>query len=103
PTLAVAKPTPQSIEKVAARWKAYFPNVDGSLEEHLNLGEAKLALDTTTGYEVAQREFQKALLLDVRSARAVGGYVQALALSKGASLDQGEFDEALGLLSGAEQ
>ncbi|MHB8874087.1 MAG: tetratricopeptide repeat protein [Myxococcaceae bacterium] len=90
------------IDDILRRWKLQYVELAGTSEEHLNAGEAKLALDTTSGYAEAEEEFQKALVLDPKSDLAVAGYLRALALGRGARVDDAVYKEALELIGAAE-
>ncbi|MBI3181387.1 MAG: zinc-ribbon domain-containing protein [Myxococcales bacterium] len=93
----------KEIAEVIPKWKMRYLDIEGDAAQHLAAGEESLALDTTNGYAEAEEEFQKTLVLDFDSDRAVAGYVQALALGRGARLDEATYREAVGLVIAAER
>jgi predicted Zn finger-like uncharacterized protein len=96
-------PLPPAIEAVLPRWQLLFVDLGGDdATEHLKEGRALLAKDQRLSYEEAQESFQRALLLNPRSDAAVAGYVQALSLGFGTSLQDEPFEEARGLIEAAE-
>ncbi|MFZ5471260.1 MAG: tetratricopeptide repeat protein [Myxococcota bacterium] len=101
PTLAIGT-VAKEIDAVVPKWKASVGALEKTAEQYLVEGEAKLAEDSTSGYQEAEESFQKALVKDPSSDRAVAGYVGALALGRGTHLDDAAFDEALGLIVAAE-
>ncbi|NBD10868.1 zinc-ribbon domain-containing protein [Corallococcus silvisoli] len=102
-----ARPTPPSAvppEVLAAvgRWKLQFLELEGTSAAHLAAGQKQLAMDQRVAYSEAEESFQQALLLDPRSADAISGYVQALALGRGPGMDDNSFQEARELVKAAE-
>lgn len=91
------------IDAMVERWRAQLPELSGSAAEHLAAGEEKLALDTSTAYTQAEREFQKALVLDKGNDRAVAGWALALAFGKGDKVDGDTQKMAEQMLVAAEQ
>ncbi len=71
--------------------------------ERIEAGSKLLAKDQRSAYAEAEEFFQQALLLEPRSDAAIAGYVQAVALGRGTSIDKGTFDEALSLIEAAEE
>jgi tetratricopeptide (TPR) repeat protein len=96
-------PIPAAIQAVLPRWELKFLDVQGSSVERLEEGVKQLSKDQRSAYEEAAEEFQQALLLDPRSDAAIAGYVQALALGRGANLDKTTFEEALSLIEASEE
>jgi tetratricopeptide (TPR) repeat protein len=96
-------PIPAAVQAVLPRWELRYLDLKGSSAERLELGAKNLAKDQRTAYEDAEEEFQQALLLDPNSDAAIAGYVQALALGRGSTLDKTTFDEALSLIEAAEE
>ncbi|MBX7113933.1 MAG: zinc-ribbon domain-containing protein [Myxococcaceae bacterium] len=105
PPLAARLPSTASkpIDSVIAKWKETYPNVTGSAAEHLAAGEEHLAKDTQRGYRDAEVEFQKALVLDKTSDRAVAGWALALAFGRGAEADVATLDSTEAMVTAAEQ
>jgi tetratricopeptide (TPR) repeat protein len=107
PTVPVAPPPPppipEAIQAVLPRWELRYLDVTGSSVERLESGVKHLAKDQRTAYADAEEDFQQALLLDPRSDAAIAGYVQALALGRGSSLDKATYDEALALIEASEE
>lgn len=96
-------PIPAAIQAVLPRWELRYLDVTGSSVERLESGVKHLAKDQRTAYADAEEDFQQALLLDPRSDAAIAGYVQALALGRGSSLDKATYDEALALIEASEE
>ncbi|AKQ67183.1 DNA gyrase subunit B [Myxococcus hansupus] len=93
---------PDAVQAVLPRWKLKFLEITGTSAERLTEGQQQLARDERFAYAEAEESFQQALLLDPRSDAAIAGYVQALALGRGARMDEATFQEARGLLTAAE-
>ncbi len=93
---------PDAVQAVLPRWQMKFLEISGTSAERLAEGQQQLARDERFAYAEAEESFQQALLLDPRSDAAIAGYVQALALGRGARMDDATFEEARGLLSAAE-
>src|SRR5690606_1217991 len=74
----------------------------GTSAELLAEGHAQLQKDQRFAYSEAEESFQQALLEDPHSDAAIAGYVQALALGRGTSIDDATFEEAQGLIEAAE-
>lgn len=102
PVLA-AEPEVKELDQVIRKWRLRYPQLEGESRAHLAAGEQKLGLDTTPGYEGAEDEFRKALVLEPGSDRALAGYVQALALGRGGRLEEASYREALGMIAAAER
>jgi tetratricopeptide (TPR) repeat protein len=102
PKEPVAAALPPAVEAILPRWQLLFVDLSGDAVEHLKEGRALLAKDQRLSYEEAQEAFQRALLLNPRSDAAIAGYVQALSLGYGTSLQDETFEEALGLIQAAE-
>ncbi|MFT3837168.1 MAG: tetratricopeptide repeat protein [Myxococcaceae bacterium] len=92
------------VDKIIEAWKLrYLDELSGSSADHLAAGEEQLAKDTTSGYRDAEEEFQKALVLDKGNDRAIAGWVLALAFGRGLQLDDATYQDAVSLVSVAEQ
>ncbi len=91
------------IDAMVDRWRAQYPELTGSAAEHAAAGEEKLALDTSSAYAEAEREFQKALVLDKSNDRAVAGWALALAFGRGDKVDGDTQKMAEQMLVAAEQ
>jgi tetratricopeptide (TPR) repeat protein len=96
-------PIPAEIQAVLPRWKLRYLELSGSSLERLEQGAKQLALDQRSAYAEAEEFFQQALLLEPRSDAAIAGYVQAVALGRGTSIDKSTFDEALSLIEAAQE
>jgi tetratricopeptide (TPR) repeat protein len=101
-TSSASAALPPAVEAVLPRWQLLFVDLSGDAMEHLKEGRALLAEDQRLNYEEAQEAFQRALLLNPRSDAAIAGYVQALSLGHGTSLQDEPFEEAHGLIQAAE-
>ncbi|MCE9667196.1 zinc-ribbon domain-containing protein [Myxococcus stipitatus] len=99
---AVAPAIPEAIQAVLPRWKLKYLELEGTSSERLAQGQAQLARDERFAYAEAEESFQQALLLDPRSDAAIAGYVQAVALGRGAGLDEPTFQEARSLVEASE-
>ncbi|WP_426751251.1 tetratricopeptide repeat protein [Myxococcus sp. Y35] len=93
---------PDAVQAVLPRWKLKFLEITGTSAERLAEGQQQLARDERFAYSEAEESFQQALLLDPTSDAAIAGYVQALALGRGARMDDATFQEARALLTAAE-
>lgn len=93
---------PDAVQAVLPRWKLKFLEIPGTSAERLAEGQQQLARDERFAYSEAEESFQQALLLDPTSDTAIAGYVQALALGRGARIDEATFQEARALLTAAE-
>ncbi|WP_223634218.1 zinc-ribbon domain-containing protein [Corallococcus sp. EGB] len=98
---AAPAPVPQAVLATVGRWKLQFLELEGTSAEHLATGQKQLAMDQRIAYTEAEESFQQALLLDPRSADAIAGYVQALALGRGPGMDDASFQEARELIQAA--
>ncbi|WP_224245156.1 tetratricopeptide repeat protein [Hyalangium gracile] len=96
-------PIPSAIQVVLSRWELRYLDLNGSSIERLEEGSKLLAKDQRSAYAEAEEFFQQALLLDPRNDAAIAGYVQAVALGRGSSIDKATFDEALSLIEAAEE
>lgn len=96
-------PVPAPIKAVLSRWELRYLDLSGSSMDRLDAGSKLLAKDQRSAYAEAEEFFQQALLLDPRSDAAIAGYVQAVALGRGTSVDKATFDEALSLIEAAEE
>ncbi len=96
-------PIPEAIRAVLPRWELRYMDLSGSSIERLEEGTKLLAKDQRSAYAEAEEFFQQALLLDQRSDAAIAGYVQAVALGRGTSIDKATFDEALSLIEASEE
>ncbi|MFY2564226.1 zinc-ribbon domain-containing protein [Corallococcus terminator] len=93
---------PEAVQAVLPRWKLKYLELEGTGAERLADGQQQLARDERFAYAEAEESFQQALLLDPRSDEAIAGYVQALALGRGAGLDESTFAEASALVEASE-
>ncbi|MET0405449.1 MAG: tetratricopeptide repeat protein, partial [Cystobacter sp.] len=101
---AEAQPLPPAVAAVLPRWQLLFvDNQEGDSAQMLEKGQALLVKDQRFAYAQAAEFFQRALLLDPKSDAAIGGYVQALALGRGAMMDDTSYQEARSLIDAAEQ
>ncbi|MDY7224872.1 tetratricopeptide repeat protein [Hyalangium rubrum] len=96
-------PIPAAIQAVLPRWELQYVDLSGSSMARLEEGALHLSRDQRSAYSEAEEAFQQALLLDPRSDAAIAGYVQALALGRGTSIDKGTFDEARSLIEASEE
>jgi tetratricopeptide (TPR) repeat protein len=92
------------IDRAVEAWRLRFvDDLAGSSADYLVAGEEELAKDTGAGYVEAEQKFQKALVLDKSSDRAIAGWVLALAFGRGSSIDDELARTAEDLLVAAEQ
>lgn len=104
PTLPPApEPIPAAIKAVLPRWELKHLDISGSSVERLEEGAKLLAKDQRSAYEEAEEYFQQALLIEPRSDAAIAGYVRAVALGRGTTVDKATFDEALSLIEASEE
>ncbi|NVJ03031.1 tetratricopeptide repeat protein, partial [Myxococcus sp. AM009] len=97
-----AAPIPEAVQAVLPRWKLKYLEIQGTSAERFAYGQQQLARDERFAYAEAEESFQQALVLDPANDAAIAGYVQALALGRGARMDDATFQEARALLSAAE-
>ncbi|WP_163785896.1 tetratricopeptide repeat protein, partial [Myxococcus vastator] len=97
-----AAPIPDAVQAVLPRWKLKYLEIQGTSAERFAYGQQQLARDERFAYAEAEESFQQALVLDPANDAAIAGYVQALALGRGARMDDATFQEARALLSAAE-
>lgn len=92
------------IERAVESWRLRYVDDlgDSSSADHLAAGEEHLAKDTGSGYLEAEEEFQKALVLDKSSDRAIAGWVLAMAFGRGSSIEDEMAKVAEELLIAAE-
>lgn len=96
-------PVPEAVQASLARWKMkYLDEATGSSAEKQAEGEKQLARDERFAYGEAEQSFQEALLLDPQNDAAIAGYVQALALGRGAGMDDATFQEGRALVEAAQ-
>jgi cellulose synthase operon protein C len=97
----------KSIEGIVQRWKLNYPELADEDADHarayIENGEGALAQDTTGGYRDAEEEFEKALVLDSSSDRALAGWVLAVAFGRGGDIDDFTSKAADSMLTAAEQ
>jgi predicted Zn-dependent protease len=97
---------PKAIDAMVRRWRLRYPELQGVSSKNaaatLEAGEQALAKDTTEGYADAEEAFQKTLILDSSSERAVAGWALALAFGHGAGLDESTAKAAEGILEALE-
>jgi tetratricopeptide (TPR) repeat protein len=95
------------IDEIVKKWKLNYPELgdedSGEARGHVIKGEEFLALDTTPGYRDAIEEFEKAMVLDSSSDRALTGWVLAVAFGRGGDIDELTSAAADSLLIAAEQ
>jgi tetratricopeptide (TPR) repeat protein len=95
------------IEDIVQRWKLNYPELadedSDQARVHIDNGEGHLARDTTAGYREAEEEFEKALVLDSSSDRAIAGWVLAVAFGRGGDIDELTSKAADSMLTAAEQ
>jgi cellulose synthase operon protein C len=106
-TVATGPASSKSIDAIVQRWKLNYPELadegSGQARVHIENGETALAKDTTTGYREAEEEFEKALVLDSASDRAIAGWVLAVAFGRGGDIDDLTSKAADSMLSAGEQ
>lgn len=95
-------PVPAAVQAVLPRWKLKYLELSGTSAERLAEGQQLLAREERFAYAEAEESFQQALLLDPNNDAAIAGYVQALALGRGAGMDDATFQEARSLVEAAE-
>ncbi|MBL8918431.1 MAG: zinc-ribbon domain-containing protein [Myxococcaceae bacterium] len=97
----------KAIDAIVQKWKLNYPELadeDGDqAKAHVETGESHLARDTTAGYREAEEEFEKALVLDSSSDRAIAGWVLAVAFGRGGNVDELTSKAADSMLTAAEQ
>jgi cellulose synthase operon protein C len=96
-------PIPEAIQAALSRWELRYLDLEGTSIDQLEVGVKHLAKDQRSAYAEAEEAFQQALLLNKSSDAAIAGYVQALALGRGTSLDKNTYEEALALIQAAEE
>jgi tetratricopeptide (TPR) repeat protein len=100
---AASAPIPEAVQASLGRWKLkYLEELTGTSAERLAEGQQQLAREERFAYGEAEESFQQALLLDPRSDAAIAGYVLALALGRGAGMDDATFQEARALVEAAQ-
>lgn len=102
-SVRVSAAADKPIDAMVQKWQARFPEISGSAEEHLDQGEASLQKDTTQGYLDAEAEFQKALVLNSKSDRAVAGWVLAMVFGRAKEIDDATAQAAEAMLTAAGQ
>jgi tetratricopeptide (TPR) repeat protein len=95
------EPLPAAIQAVLPRWRLEFMDLSGSAAALVEQGGRQLSEDRPLSYREAEESFQRALLLDPQSDAAIAGFGQALALGRGASLDEETRREAVQLVQAA--
>lgn len=105
PPLAQRAPSgaTRPIERAADEWRLKYDDLKGTSADHLAAGELNLGKDTSAGYLDAEEDFQKALVLDKSSDRAIAGWALALAFGRGSQMDDEMANLADALLKSAEQ
>ncbi|MDP3499459.1 MAG: zinc-ribbon domain-containing protein [Myxococcales bacterium] len=97
----------KSIEAIVQRWKVNYPELadedSDQARAYIENGESALAKDTTSGYRDAEEAFEKALVLDSSSDRAIAGWVLAVAFGRGGDIDDLTSNAADSMLTAAEQ
>lgn len=98
---------PKAIEEIVQKWKLNYPELadenSSEARSHVERGEEHLARDTTAGYREAEEEFEKALVLDSSSDRALAGWVLAVAFGRNGEIDELTSKAADSMLTAAEQ
>jgi len=89
------------LEKLRQRWSRGFAGLGGDALQSLKQGEVDLQRDTGSGYEEAEKAFQKAFL-EGGGDRSIAGYLQAVAWGRGAALDDPTIEELTKLAEAAE-
>jgi tetratricopeptide (TPR) repeat protein len=97
PPLAVLAPLAPELRAAVERWRKSAADLTGSASDQAEAGRRLLAEDTRQGALRAEERFQNALVLDPRRDDALAGYLQALALGRGAAVPEPVFREALAL------
>ncbi|MCU0697051.1 MAG: zinc-ribbon domain-containing protein, partial [Myxococcaceae bacterium] len=104
PTNPVAS---QAIEDIVKKWKIKYVDLadedSGNARAHVEAGEAALDRDTTSGYREAEEEFEKALVLDTSSDRAIAGWALAVAFGRRGEIDELTSKAADSMLAAAEK
>ncbi|MDX2013426.1 MAG: tetratricopeptide repeat protein [Myxococcaceae bacterium] len=104
PTNPVAS---QAIEDIVQKWKIKYVDLadedSGNARSHVEAGEAALDRDTTSGYREAEEEFEKALVLDTSSDRAIAGWALAVAFGRRGEIDELTSKAADSMLAAAEK
>lgn len=72
--------TPNPLKRYLTRWRLKHPDLSGSASEHLVTARARHLEDSHSGYQAAERAFERALLLNENDVEAIAGYVENLAL-----------------------
>jgi Tfp pilus assembly protein PilF len=109
PTPVEAAPAPVAVrleepwETIRHRWSPKFRNLAGAPLKLLKQGELELARDTSASYAQAEKNFQKAFLLNPESDAAVAGYVQASCLGRGNTMSDQEYQDASRWIAAAEK
>ncbi|HEX4622620.1 MAG TPA: tetratricopeptide repeat protein, partial [Myxococcaceae bacterium] len=93
---------PPAVQAALPAWRMSFVEVAGNAPDYLTEGDGRLAADLPDAYAEAAEAFQKALILDPRSDAAIAGYVLAIALGQGSTLNDAAFKEASDLVEAAE-
>jgi predicted Zn finger-like uncharacterized protein len=97
----------QAIEDIVQKWKIKYVDLadedSGNARGHIEAGEAALDKDTTSGYREAEEEFEKALVLDTSSDRAIAGWALAVAFGRRGEIDELTSKAADSMLAAAEK
>jgi tetratricopeptide (TPR) repeat protein len=97
----------QGIDDIVQKWKLKYGELadedSGDASAHIGAGEAALARDTTSGYREAEEEFEKALVLDTSSDRAIAGWALAVAFGRRGEIDELTSKAADSMLLAAEK
>ncbi len=72
--------TPNPLKRYLTKWRLKHPDLSGSASEHLVTARARHLEDSHSGYQAAERAFERALLLNENEVEAIAGYVENLAL-----------------------
>ena len=82
------------LSRYLAKWRRVHTDMSGTVEEHLRVGDEAHLRDTWTDYDHADKSYQRALLLDENSSKAIARYVENRALWYAQRLPKAEFDVA---------
>ncbi len=104
----VVGPTvPPKLTALATRWELGFPQLSGTVDEHLKAARAHMAEDRVGDYSTAENEYKQAVLLDLKGknhaqlAEAVAGVVESYVLGPGEFRDKAMETEIQDVMNGA--
>lgn len=64
------------MRRAKVSWERQFPDVAGTVQEHIEAGRAQMRLDTAAGYRLADDELKQAILLDIGNMTAIALWVE---------------------------